>query len=162
MKVGGRKPDVTHLKTFGSRVCVKRTGSRRCKLDRHDFTGIFLGYTATDQNILFLDLDSGIVKSCHHAVFDEAWYLQATRPPAAQLLYDLSLEAETDSMMVDGPLHPTPIGTISPISVKWPPMPPAATQHHKPFPTPPMCLMTPLPLRVTDTPSQNIVAARAA
>ena len=23
----GRKPDVTHLKTFGSRVCVKRTGS---------------------------------------------------------------------------------------------------------------------------------------
>ena len=36
----GRKPDVTHLKTFGSRVCVKRTGSRRCKLDRHDFTGI--------------------------------------------------------------------------------------------------------------------------
>jgi hypothetical protein len=24
----GRKPDITHLKTFGSRVCVKRTGSR--------------------------------------------------------------------------------------------------------------------------------------
>ncbi len=24
----GRKPDVTHLKTFGSRVCVKHTGSR--------------------------------------------------------------------------------------------------------------------------------------
>ncbi len=23
----GRKPDVTHLKTFGSRVCIKRTGS---------------------------------------------------------------------------------------------------------------------------------------
>ena len=87
----GRKPDITHLKTFGSRVCVKRTGSRRCKLDRHDFTGIFLGYTATDQNIIYLDLDSGVVKSCHHAVFDEAWYLQPTRPPAAQLLYDLSI-----------------------------------------------------------------------
>jgi hypothetical protein len=158
----GRKPDVTHLKTFGSRVCVKQTGSRRCKLDRHDFTGIFLGYTATDQNILYLDLDSGIVKWCHHAVFDEAWYLQATRPPAAQLLYDLGLEAETESMTVDGPLHPTPIGTVSPISVTWPPMPPVFTQHHKPFPTPPMCLMTPLPLRVTDTPSQNIIAARAA
>ncbi len=28
----GRKPDVTHLKMFGSRVCVKRTGTRRCKL----------------------------------------------------------------------------------------------------------------------------------
>jgi hypothetical protein len=24
----GKKPDVTHLKTFGSRMCVKRSGSR--------------------------------------------------------------------------------------------------------------------------------------
>jgi hypothetical protein len=29
----GRKPDITHLKTFGSRVCLKRTGSRHSKLD---------------------------------------------------------------------------------------------------------------------------------
>jgi hypothetical protein len=36
----GRKPDITHLKTFGSRVCVKRTGSRRCKLDRHDLVSL--------------------------------------------------------------------------------------------------------------------------
>ncbi len=110
---------------------------------------------------MYLDLDSGIVKLCHHAVFDEAWYLQATRPPAAQLLYDLGLEAETDSMTVDGPLHPTPVGTISLISVTWPPMPPVV-HHQKPFPTPPLCLMTPLPLRVTDIPPANIIAARAA
>jgi hypothetical protein len=116
----GRKPDITHLKTFGSRVCVKRTGSRRCKLDRHDFTGIFLGYTATDQNIIYLE-DSGIVKSCHHAVFDEAWYHQPTRPPAAQLLYDLGLEAETDPMTTSGPVQPTPPGTVTPITVPWPP-----------------------------------------
>ncbi len=44
----GRKPDVSYLKTFGSRVCVKRTGLRRCKLDCHGFTGIFLGCTAMD------------------------------------------------------------------------------------------------------------------
>jgi hypothetical protein len=157
----GRKPDVSHLKTFGSRVCVKRTGSRRCKLDRHDFTGIFLGYTATDQNIRYLDLDSGIVKTCHHAVFDEAWYLQPTRPPAAQLLYDLGLEAETEPMTPLGPLHPTPIGNITPISVKWPPMSTIGTTCKRIFP-PPLSLLTPLPLRVTDTPPQNSVAARAA
>jgi hypothetical protein len=68
----GCKPDITHLKIIGSQVCVKQTCSRRCKLDPHDFTGIFLGYTATDQNIIHLDLNSGIVKSCHHAVFEEA------------------------------------------------------------------------------------------
>jgi hypothetical protein len=71
----GHKPNVTHLKTFGSRVCVKRTGSRCSKLDHHDFTGIFLGYTATDQNIFYLDTSSSVVKSCHYAVFDKACYL---------------------------------------------------------------------------------------
>jgi hypothetical protein len=74
----GCKPDITHFKTFGSWVCVKRTGSRRCKLDHHDFTGIFLGYTAMDQNITYLNLNSSIIKTCHHAIFDEAWYLQPT------------------------------------------------------------------------------------
>jgi hypothetical protein len=53
----GVKPDLKFLKTFGSWVCVKRSGDRRAKLDRHDFTGIFLGYTATDQNIVYLDLE---------------------------------------------------------------------------------------------------------
>jgi hypothetical protein len=52
----GRKPNVQYLKTFGSRVCIKQSGVRRCKLDRNDFTGIFLGYTATTQNIIYLDL----------------------------------------------------------------------------------------------------------
>ena len=85
----GRKPNLRRLRVFGSRVCVKRTGYRRAKLDRHDFTGIFIGYTATDANIRYIDINSGIVKSCHHAVFDECWFHQPWRPPAAQLLYDL-------------------------------------------------------------------------
>ncbi len=77
------------------------SGSCRCKLDRHDFKGIFLGYTATDQNIIYLDLDSGVVKSSHHAQFDEAWYLQPTRPLAAQLLYDLGVLPEPDPLEDD-------------------------------------------------------------
>ena len=58
----GVKPDLSNLKIFGSRVCVKRTGKRRRKLDRHDFTGIFIGYTATDQNIRYIDVNTGVVK----------------------------------------------------------------------------------------------------
>jgi hypothetical protein len=69
----GKLPDLLHLKVFGSRVCVKRPGDRRCKLDLHDYTGIFLGYTATDKNIRYLDIESGVVKTSHHATFDEAW-----------------------------------------------------------------------------------------
>ena len=156
----GRKPNVQYLKTFGSRVCVKVAGVRRCKLDRHDFTGLFIGYTATTQNIMYLDLTSGIVKSCHHAIFDEAWYLQPTRPPAAQLLYDLGLEAESDFVSLDGPLVPTPVGTVERIEVAWPPNQPAH-KDPKAWPKPPpLAFYAPLPLRITDIP--NSCAARAA
>ena len=93
----GIKPDIASHKLFGSRVCIKRTGDRRSKLDRHDFRGIFLGYASTDQNILYLDIDTGLVKRSHHAQFDEAWYLQPSRLPAAQILYDLGLEANDDT-----------------------------------------------------------------
>ena len=99
----GEKLNLTALRVFGSRVCVKRTGYRRSKLDRHDFTGVFIGYTATDNNIKYIDLDSGLVKTSHHAQFDEAWHLQDSRPPATQLLYDLGLEAEDDAPPVTQP-----------------------------------------------------------
>ncbi len=74
----GLRLDLSHLKVFGSRVCVKISGIHHGKLDRHDFKGIFLGYTTTDQNIVYLNLNTGVVKRSHHAQFDEAWYLQRT------------------------------------------------------------------------------------
>jgi hypothetical protein len=88
------KPDISHLKLFGSRMCIKCSGSRWSKLDKHDFKGFFLGYTATNHNIIYLDLDSGVVKCSHHAQFDKAWYLQATHTPTSQLLYDLGIESD--------------------------------------------------------------------
>ncbi len=107
----GVKPDLSCLKLFGLWVCVKRSGSHHSKLDRHDFKGILLGYTATDQNIVYLDLDSGVVKSSHHTQFDEAWYLQSLHPPTAQLLYDLGLLPEDDPLQdpasVDNALRET-------------------------------------------------------
>ena len=101
------------------------------------------------------------MKLCHHAVFDEAWYLQQSRPLAAKLLYNLGLEASTEPMMVSGPLHPTPIGTIGPVLVKWPPMPPLRNDPSPIFP-PPKSVLSPLPLHVTDTPQPHIIAALAA
>ncbi len=72
----GQKPKIAYLKTFESWVGVKCSGSCCCKLNLHNFKGIFLGYTATNQNNVYLDTTTGIVKSCHYAVFEEAWYLQ--------------------------------------------------------------------------------------
>ncbi len=84
-------------------VCVKCTGKRRGKLGRHDFSGIFLGYLSTDQNIRYLDLLSGVVKTCHCARFNEAWYLQHNQPPGPQLLYDLGLKADDTFFSKTGP-----------------------------------------------------------
>jgi hypothetical protein len=154
----GLKPDLAYLKLFGSRVCVKRTGDRCSTLDRHDFRGIFLGYASTDQNILYLDLDSGLVKRSHHAQFDEAWYLQPHRPPAAQLIYDLGLKAEDD---VPTPPHISDI-TTNPIAIlpaPWPPLPSLKSYPTK-WPIPPLCQTTPLPLRETAF-SRPISAAAA-
>jgi hypothetical protein len=112
-----------------------------------------LGYTATDQNIEYLDLDSGVVKASHHAQFDEAWYLQPSCPPAAQLLYDLGilpecdtpLESAAESEIVTSDFQ-TP-GSIEKVLIPWPPItsvdkgdskwiaPDWSTLHHLPLRT---------------------------
>ena len=137
---------------------MKRTGSQRCKLDLHNFTEIFLGYTATDQNIIYLDTTTGIVKSCHHAVFDEARYLQPSRPLAAQLLYDLGLEAEMEFVSHKS-VTLTPAGTISPITIPWPPVAPGPKKSTI-WLVPLSSIFAPLPLRMTDEP--HPLTARAA
>jgi hypothetical protein len=98
-------------------------------LDRQNFKGIFLGYTATDQNIIYLDFDSGVGKSSHHAQFDEAWYLQPTCLLAAQLLYDLGVLPETDPLkddlsLLEASVTQVPTDSISSITVPWPPSAP--------------------------------------
>ncbi len=134
-------------------MCVKCSGDHRAKLDRHDFQGIFLGFTATDQNIVYLDLDTGIVKQSHHATFNEAWYLQPSWPPAAQLLYDLGLEAETMPISSTGPAQDDTVDSHSvstPPMAPWPPSCPVSTTCK--WEVPPCPRMLPLPLRETALP----------
>ncbi len=166
------KPNIGHLKLklFGSRVCVKRLGARPAKLDCNNFMGIFLGYMATNNNILYLDLSSGLVKQSHHMQLDKAWYLQASHPPAAQLLYDLGAEPDNIYHIATGPLT-TPLpsdfhlpGTIKPIVIPWPLSPPTPNTH-KHWPVPPACTTLPLPLHLTAVPEtchQPLTAAAAA
>ena len=69
----GKKPDISRLRVFGSRVCARIPGASKFpKLDQKNTNGIFLGYTATDHNIYFEDDDSGQVLISTHVMFDEA------------------------------------------------------------------------------------------
>ena len=128
---------------------VKRTGKQQAKLDKHDFVEIFLGYPATTKNIRYLDLLSGMIKNCGHATFDEAWYSESARPPAAQLIYDLGLVVDSD-LINDAPPSPLKLAPPPPIPTRCPPpkLTPLAARH------------LPLPLRLTEAPPS--IAARAA
>jgi hypothetical protein len=139
---------------------MKRSGDCPAKQDWHDFQGIFLGFRATDQNIVYLDLDTGIVKQSHHTTFNEAWYLQPSWPPAAQLLYDLCLEAERIPISSMGPAQDDTVGTHSvstPPMAPWPPSCPVSTTCK--WEVPPRPRMLPFPLRETALPRPIAAAA---
>jgi hypothetical protein len=121
-------------------VCVKQAGTRRGKLDHNDFTGIFVGYTAADQNVKYIDLTTGLVKTSHYAQFDEAWYLQPSRPPAAQLIYDLGHELDNEGSNKD-PAYQIPIEITPPAFFNDAPLPPTApaTPAKKDWRPPPVC-----------------------
>jgi hypothetical protein len=154
----GIKSDLAFLILFGLHVCVKRTGDHCSKLDRHDFWGIFLRNASTDQNILYLDLDTGLVKLSHHAQFNEAWYLQPTRPPAAQLLYNLGLEADKDSHITVDTTDAAKENHIQVLLVPCPPSPPHEMSELT-WCVPLLSCTTPLPLQETELPRPIAAAA---
>ena len=100
---------------------------------------------------------SGVVKTSHHAQFDEAWYLQHKRPLGPQLLYDLILKVDDTFLSESGPvkecLQATP----------YPPPIPKGSLHLPKFNVPCECQQLHLPLHVTDatTTSRPLTASAA-
>jgi dUTP pyrophosphatase len=70
----GNRPNISKLRVFGSPVICRSPGKRPAKLDIHAVTGIFLGFTATEQNIYYQDTTSKCIKIATHVSFDEAGY----------------------------------------------------------------------------------------
>jgi hypothetical protein len=63
-----------------------------------------------------IDVNSNLAKGSHHAVFDEAWYLQPSQPPVVQFLFDLGLQ-EDDKSITLAPLpdSPHPLAPFPPL-----------------------------------------------
>ena len=89
-------------------------------------------------------MQSGLVKSCHHAVFDKCWFHQAWRLPAAQLLYDLG--TAVSNAHPDIP-HPTATS-----------MPSSASDNDGIIVSIPSKTTTPTPLNVLPPPHQIPIA----
>jgi hypothetical protein len=114
-----------------------------------------------DQNIIYLNINTGLVKQSHHTQFDEAWYLQPTCPPTAQLLYNLGLEADTDSPISTKPTSVVPMeeNRIPLLPAPWPPLPSHKLDGSKWCVTD-SCSTIPLPLCETEIP-RPLTAATA-
>ena len=82
---------MSHLRIYGSLVTARKPDKASAKMDYKTATGIFLGYGATTQHIHYYDLVSKRLKTGNHFVYDEAHFGSASRPPGAQLLFDLGL-----------------------------------------------------------------------
>lgn len=94
----GTQPDLSGLRTFGSRIYARQPGRRKAKLNDNTSKGYFLGFTATTKNVLYIDEDSGRVKTGTHVIFDEAHMsVPASKAPlAAQTLQRLGYYSKED------------------------------------------------------------------
>ena len=73
------RPSAKYLKVFGCPVVIKNPGRRPTKLDMNTSAGRFLGYTATDRNVCYLNSVTRHLKIATHCAFDE---VGMTLPPA--------------------------------------------------------------------------------
>lgn len=112
----GQRPNLKRLHIFGSPIIARLPGKCPPKLDTHAVKGIFLGYTATMNNIYYMDIHTSEVKITTHVVFDEAGY---TIPPSERTLIQQNLQnhgqgndlqqdlSQQDIIMSEAPTHPT-------------------------------------------------------
>jgi hypothetical protein len=82
-------------------------GTRAAKLDAHTAAGIFLGYTPTEKNIYYQDINTLCIKSATHVTFDEANYTvpKVLISPAMALLQELGYyqQAGQQEIALDAP-----------------------------------------------------------
>ena len=83
----GLKPDLSTLKVWGCKLLARKPGKRPAKLDHHTSEGIFLNYTATSKNVVYLDINTGREKIASNVVFDEANFSDGSGSPGAHALH---------------------------------------------------------------------------
>lgn len=94
----GKRPNLNHLRTFGSKVFAYKPGARKAKLDFNNSSGIFLHFGASDKLLVVKDDTTGKEKYVRHAGFDELHMgtPSAKRPPFATTLIDAGYANDTE------------------------------------------------------------------
>ena len=95
-KLTGLKPDLRKLRVFGSRMVTRKPGRRSPKVSKHSYSGIFLRYAKTMNNIVYIDTNTNKIKTTTYGTFDEAHFSYPNKPPGAQILIELGLKEQSD------------------------------------------------------------------
>ena len=87
----GRIPSLDGLLTFGATIVSKKAKKRDTATDPNLFHGIFLGYRATMDNIVYWDTKSQSKHTAKHKTADEVQYSDppAQRSPASKHLIEI-------------------------------------------------------------------------
>ena len=94
----GYTPNITHSRTFGCRVYIKKPGNKKAKIDHHSSNVTFIGYTATMKNICYIDNKTATIKIGVYILFYEAHFtaLISKQPIEAQALQSLDFSTIRD------------------------------------------------------------------
>lgn len=81
--MNNKKPDLSRLRIFGSRVQIKTPGRRKMNLDRISNEGLFMTYTGSDKIVYVVNKRGRREQAVTHVSFDEAHMsssIQSTPP----------------------------------------------------------------------------------
>ena len=76
----GTQSNCSNIKVFGCKLVTRQTGFQSAKLDDHAFVGAFLHYSATDQNVYYIDSLTSVIKIFRHHIFDEYYSTSLDTP----------------------------------------------------------------------------------
>ena len=95
----GTRPSAKRLRVFGCPIIVRHIAPRKAKLNLNTMVGTFLGYTATDKNVVYMDSVTKRFKMATHVIFDEARHTlpAAQLTPSAKALQKYDYEPPNDS-----------------------------------------------------------------
>ena len=85
-KMTKTKPNLSHVRVFGTMVIVKDNNNQIGKLSDNCSIGIFLRFTGTDRNIVFYDTTTHQARQDRYVDFDESYFHESRAPPYAQKL----------------------------------------------------------------------------
>lgn len=115
------RPNVSHLRVFGSLLCIQTPGAKDGKLDTfcvHE--GMFVGFAASSRNVRYVDRVISQTKTAKHFTVDEAHFSSVDiKPPNASDLLSGSKTPPKDfvkAKLLPFPSAPRPL-TTSPITL---------------------------------------------